>query len=387
MKPVAAFSLALVQIRDQQFSPAWKVLSNIEGKVPDSITFGKERLKLWLLLEAGSVEKAEPQFKRMVTMSLGADSANEDQTANCSFVGGVVGMLKTDGNAACIPPPTLDKAKEVLLTKVETKNAKIKLEEKLAEASKWGEELSALADKFESMGIENADSQNRSTQTEFERSKQEELQLRGDLKFAGGEKRDLQDQRKKLIQNRNHIQEDLKKEECNRPAIPINPGFAPRRPSEPRGGYKTDPKTQERKYVPPSDREVRIHQEELNLFSTYSERVAKFQKDSLEYPAKIQLWETRLVALKAQLDTADMNIATTVKTLKNMQEEIKQGIGKDLKQTGDQLDRLERFALISSIAYKHVASNDPKTKNLIRPSNFQLLDYESECFGLRKLLR
>ena len=145
--------------------------------------------------------------------------------------------------------------------------------------------------------------------------------------------------------------------------------------------------SQERKYVPPSDREVRIYQEELKLFSTYSERVAKFQKDSLEYPAKIQLWETKLVALRAEINTAALNIASTEKTLKEMQEEIKQGIGKDLKQTGDQLDQLERFALISSIAYKHVASNDPKTKNLIRPSNFQLLDYESECIRLRKSLR
>lgn len=390
VKPVAAYSLALVQIRDQQFSQAWKVLtspSNNEGAAPDSIKLGKERIKLWLLLEANSAEKAEPQLERLVTMSLVADAANGDQTASCSLIGSIVGMLKTDGGNACIKTPALEKAKQLLLTKVESKNAKTKLEEQLAEASKWGAELSELVGKFESMGIDKADELNLSTQAEFERSKQEDLQLRGDLKSAGGEKRVLEDQRKKLIQNRNHVQEDFKKEERSKPAFPVNPGPPPRHPREPSGSYKTDPKTQERKYVPPSDREKREYQEELKLSKTYSESVAKFQRDSLEYPAKIQLWETRLAALGAQTRAAELKIASTEKTLKDMQEEIKQGIGKDLKQTSDQLEQLERLAAISNIAYKHVASNDPKTKILVRPSNFQLLDYESECIILRKSLR
>jgi chromosome segregation ATPase len=296
-------------------------------------------------------------------------------------------MLKTAGNAGCISLATLEEERELLQSKIETKNAKAKLEEQLAEASKWGRELAALVGEFESMGIEKADEQNRSTQADFERAKQEELQLRGDLKFAGGEKHVLEDQRKKLIQNKNRIQEDLKKEERNKPAFPVSPGPPPRQPSKPRGSYKTDPKTQERKYVPPSDREERDYQEELKLSKTYSERVAKFQKDSAEYPAKVQRWEANLAALRSQINTAEMNVASIEKKLKEMQEEIKQGIGKDLKQTGDQLDQLERLATLSSIAYKHVASNDPKSKNLFRPSNFRILDYESECLILRKSLR
>lgn len=244
-----------------------------------------------------------------------------------------------------------------------------------------------MVGKFESMGIEKADEQNRSTQAELERSKQEELQLRGDLKSAGGEKRVLEDQRKKLIQNKNRIQENLKKEVRNKPAFPVHPGPPPRQPSKPRGSYEIDPKTQIAKYVPPSSREEKSYEEELERSKTYSKRFAKYQSDSLEYPVKLQRWEANLSTLRSQINTAEMNIASTEKTLNDMQEEIKQGIGKDLKQTGDQLEQLERLASISSIAYKHVASNDPKTKNLIRPSNFQLLDYESECIRLRKSLR
>ena len=73
--------------------------------------------------------------------------------------------------------------------------------------------------------------------------------------------------------------------------------------------------------------------------------------------------------------------------MKDMQEDIKEGIGKDYKQSGEKFEQLERFAAISSIAFKHVTSNDPKAKNLLRPSNFQLLDYDSECTQLRKSLR
>ena len=102
--------------------------------------------------------------------------------------------------------------------------------------------------------------------------------------------------------------------------------------------------------MPPPENEKREYQEEVKLSKTYSERVAKFQRDSLEYPVKIQLWETRLAALSAQINTAAVNIASTEKTIKDMQEEIKQGIGKELKQTGDQPDPSERSVAISSIA-------------------------------------
>ena len=80
-----------------------------------------------------------------------------------------------------------------------------------------------MVGKYESIGIEEAEEQNRSTQANFERTKQEELQQKGDLKFARGEKHVLEDQRKKLIQVKNRFQEELKKEErkSNRLSIEI----------------------------------------------------------------------------------------------------------------------------------------------------------------------
>ena len=73
--------------------------------------------------------------------------------------------------------------------------------------------------------------------------------------------------------------------------------------------------------------------------------------------------------------------------MKDMQEGIKQGVGKELKEAGDQAERLERFAAISNIAYKYVAAIKKEAKGPIRPSNFQLFDFEAECSRLRKSLR
>ena len=94
-----------------------------------------------------------------------------------------------------------------------------------------------------------------------------------------------------------------------------------------------------------------------------------------------------VAALQAQSKAANDAVDSIAKAMKDMQEEINQGVGKELKEAGDEAKRLERFAAISNIAYKYIASNEAKLKGLIRPSNFQLIDYEAECMRLRKSLR
>ncbi|MEQ1830514.1 MAG: hypothetical protein ABL921_31450 [Pirellula sp.] len=388
----------MVHIRENRFSEAWKSItspSKDQAIVPDSIKIGKERIKLWLLLEAGAAAQAEPQFKRLVTMSLSVDSASGDQATSCGFIGGVVGMLQADGAASYIPLPVLEKAKEQLLARVESKNAKAKLEQKLYETSQWRAELSTLVSKFESIGIEKSDKQNRSIQAEFERTKQEQLELLDDLKSARGEKNILEDQRKKWIQNRKSILAQMNTETPGKPAFPVPPGPAPHQPVRPRGSYRIDPKTQESKYVPPSDSEERRYRDDLKTYDErakkWRQRGAEYQRDLQEYPAKKQLWDekdaARRASLQSQMAAIESGFAATEKAIQDMQEDTKQGVGKDLKQTGEQLDQMKRSAAISSIAYRNVASTDTKPKHLNRPSNFQLLDYVSECAQLRKSLR
>jgi len=390
VKPVAAHALALVHIQEHQNSEAWKAITSQykeQDSAPDSIKFGREKIKLWLRLEAGKAEMAELQFDRLLTMTLGADANGTEQTEGCRFIGGVVGMLKTDASSSCIPLPILEKARGKLATKVEAKIAQTKLEEQLAEAGSWGGELSALVSKFESVGATVADEQNKSTQADFEKTKREQSQLRDDLKAAGGGKQQLDVQRRNGIKDVNVAKENLLKEKRNQPAPPIPPGPKPRQPSRPMKTYKTDPKTQERKYEEPSARELKQYEQELAAFRSWPARFTKYNADSVQYPGRVQLWKQNVAAIDAQVKAAIDAVASIEKAMKDMQEGIKQGVGKELKEAGDQAERLERFAAISNVAYKYIASNEAKAKGLIRPSNFPLIDFEAECTQMRKSLR
>ena len=385
-KPIAAYSLALVHIRENQLLEASKVLS-APSQDPESIRVGKERLKLWLTIETGSAAEAEPQFKRLVIMTLAPDSPIGDQTASCGFIGGVIGMLKTDVDAPCVPISILDKAKEALLTKVKAKTAILELEKQLAEASGWGAELSALVGKFERIGTDKAAEQNKSTQAELERAKQEQLKLRDDLKSSGGDKRDLDDQRRKKIQERKVEQENFLREKKNQPAPPVDPGRQPQQPRKPIGEYKTNPKTQKREFEEPSAREMQLYQQQKGLYDSWPNRYRQFEQDKMAYQGKVQLWQQKIATCEARVKAVDDAIKATEGAMKDMQGDIKQGVGKELKEAGDELEQYERLAAVSNLAYKHVVSNDPKAKNLFRPSNFRLLDYAAESVRLRKSIR
>ena len=292
VKPVAAHALALVHIQEHQNSEAWKAITSQykeQDSAPDSIKFGKEKIKLWLRLEAGNAEKAELQFEQLLTMTLGSDANGGEQTEGCRFIGGVVGMLKTDASSSCIPLPILEKAKEQLVTKVVAKIAKTKLEEQLAEVSSWGTELSALVSKFESVGAAKADGQNKMTQAEFEKTKREQSQLRDDLKAAGGGKQQLDVQRRKGIKDEKLAEGNLKREMLNQPVLPNEPGPQPRRPDKPQGRYKTDPKTQQRTREEPSASEQRQYEKELKSYNSWPARSQKYFNDKAQYPAKLQI--------------------------------------------------------------------------------------------------
>ncbi len=398
VQPVAAYSLALIEIREGKYSKAWKALTatpKSPESVPNTLNVGKECLKLWLLLEAGSEEKAEPQFNRLVTMSLGDLFDESDRIANCRMIGGVIGMLQSEKNAGCIASTTLEKAKELLLAKVTAKSAKTKLEEQLLEANQWGAELSAMVSKFESIGTEKAEVENRSTQAEYLKAKQTQSDLRGDLKSVGGEKQVLEDQRKKWIQNKKVVHAEMQRETPGKPDFPADPGLAPRAPTKPNGRYETDPKTKERKYIPPTNSDESQYRADMRTFddrlAKWQQKVANYHRDRLEYQGKLQLWQQidseRRTSLQTQLNAAEMGVKSAEKAIADLLAAMKQGVGSDLKQVGSKLDQLERVATISNLALKHMSSTEPKTKKLICPSNFQILDYTSECIRLRKSLR
>jgi len=380
-KPLATMAIALIYIREKRFSDAWNVLAAIPSSVSDSFKLGKERLKLWLLLESGAGEKAEAQFKQVVTMTLGLDAANTDLTANCGLIGGVVGMLRAEGDAS-ISVLTLEKGKEVLLAKIKAKNATSKLEEQFAETSQWGPELQALVGRFESVGDVKAAVLNSSTQAEYERIKQEQLELRDDLKEAGSEKRDLVENRSKWFKKMSAIVAELNREtpgKPRRPSEPRKPSKSP--PNRPRGS--PDPKTR--------DRDERDYERKNREYDESESKYEQYKRDMVVYSAQYSAWQqvdaARRAPLQAEFQRVAPEVAAAEKALKDMQNEIKQGVALDLKQNTSKHEQSKRSALISSIAFKHVTAQDAKTKRLLRPSNFNLLDYQLESTRLRKSIR
>lgn len=94
-RPVAAQTLVILEIQSARYSEAWKVLSSsTANKANSSLHIGSESLMLWLLIEAASREKAETQFKRVVSYAISSSTQSSDQCELAGFLGGVVGLLE-----------------------------------------------------------------------------------------------------------------------------------------------------------------------------------------------------------------------------------------------------------------------------------------------------
>ena len=84
-QPAAAIALGMLHIREREFSDAWKVLSahsKDQTSELDAVKIAQERLKLWLLLEAGAADKAETQLMKLVKLSTDAATGDSDLAAN-----------------------------------------------------------------------------------------------------------------------------------------------------------------------------------------------------------------------------------------------------------------------------------------------------------------
>ena len=332
---------------------------------------------------------------KLVKWSIEATPGDSDLAANCGFIGSVAGMLQSDNETPCIPKATTTQAIEQLLAKVESTNSKSKLNEQHAENRLWGTELVALVSKFEGLGQPESHQLLSSTQAELEGIRQELTQLRGELKSADGEKRVLEDHRKKWFQYRKTIVQEMAFATSGKPQYPVEPGPAPYQPIEPRGRYQVDQKTLVAKYVPPSACDTSRYRADLKSYEDRAQkwrvRAANYQRDSIEYPTKIKLWEHKDAARRASLNDekqkTETGIASTESNMKGMQDEIKNGVAKDLKGIVEQQKKLVRLVTMSDVAMRYIADKDLKHKRLIRPSSFPLLDYEKECNQLKKSLR
>lgn len=395
LKQVAEQTVALIHIRTKNYSKAWKDLTSTKDSIPpDETKLSRERLKLWLLMEAGAPEKAEAQFKWIVKAAADPSSTGSEQAAACAFLGRVDGMLQSNDAAPIIQANTIQTGKAFLL-KMDIKNVAALWDEQETEIGKWGKDLIVLANEFKSMGIQKANALNAATQAENEQAQKEQMELRGNLKLASSGKKDLEENRRKGIKMKNAMIQEMKKPTAGKPLEPRPPGNPPIQPRAPQGRNQVDPKTLAAKYVPPTAEETNRYQDELRVFQerfrNWQQLNKLYEREKREFAAKLENWykldSERRANLQARKQEAEDATSAAEKAMKDLKDEIKDGVAKELKDSSDQSEILKRKALISSIALTSVFSDDPKIQRVIRPANFQLLDYDSESLRLRKAMR
>jgi len=100
---VASQVMAVLDIKAQKYSEAWKQLKGHEDKLesaPASLSLGHETLKLWLLIEANRQPQSDEQFRKVVKLILDHDISEESRLKGIAVLGKLMGICDSlDGNS------------------------------------------------------------------------------------------------------------------------------------------------------------------------------------------------------------------------------------------------------------------------------------------------
>jgi hypothetical protein len=396
-RTIASQSLAIIYIRANRYSDAWKALATLPSEAKqktDSLSMGTARLRVWLLLEAQSKASAEKEFKQCVLQAIDKSASDADRKQCIEWLASAIGLLQSAEEDSCVSPETVDKAHKAL-ERDATEVTKTRIHEQIDSAKSWAAELTERFSEFDVLGVEKAEALQMKHQSEFQEAKLELESLRKEMKEQDREKDSIDDQRKQLVRVRNEIIRQFNLETPGKPVFPIAPK-QPKRPSLPRTVYKTDNRTGQRvedenatrREKDDYDAQLKKYREEER---TYNEKRMKFEQDSQTYPARLQAWTDRDAArrqdLQAKKLSTEQEIAGKLNALKAIQDSIQAGPGAERKSLSQKMESLERTSAIAFIALKFLKSDDAKSKTLFRPSNFELLDLEWEATRLQKNLR
>lgn len=397
IKPIASQAMAILEIRQGNNSKAWKILAS-QSKVlelaPVPLRLGHEKLILWLLLEAESKDAAESQFKRLVTSSISQELPDVERRDAYSFLGSAIGMLLSAGDANCIPAATVEQGRTLLGT-VGSKLALEQLRQGGELADQWHDDLQARIKEFENAGFEKS--------TEILKSQEQDyadaIRKESELKLANAEDR----------KKRNTLDHELKDFSLKQKKLQVElntptPGKPPQpsRPSQPKDPgkhyenvYTTDSKTgkvtSKSSETSASSAANREYSEERRA---YPSKLRKYQEDMRIYPARLNAWErknaARLADLQANKQLVDDGYSNTHKEIEDSKSRIRDRIEQS-KATAKKIGIFHDDYLKASVAMEHTKLAAQKPKALARPSNFSLLDFESEVLrlerGLREVLR
>jgi hypothetical protein len=384
-KAEASQAMAIIDIRQRKFSEAWKLLSGQSASVASahaSLRIGHEKLMLWLQLEANLADKTESQFQRLLTIATNKDTREFDRRDLCYFLGSVTGMLKSDQNQKLVAVATLDKT-QTALESLESELAAYQFKLGLQAAEQWAEVLESRIQEFSTVGNDKSRSLLDSIQKELEEAIAKRLETKDDLREATHLKTALENEAKKLRANQKGLEKAWKTETPGRPREPSRPS----QPRKPRTEYKKDSKTGQQ--VPDTNANRANEREYERDLAEYRSDLRRYESDKASYPARLAAWEqvdaARRDQLLAQKKAVDEELAAKASVVEKSRAESKEQLelSKGLVEAEKQA---RRSVAIASVAFQYSNSGNRAGKSLIRPSNFQLLDFESEVVRLEKCL-
>jgi hypothetical protein len=195
----------------------------------------------------------------------------------------------------------------------------------------------------------------------------------------------IEDERKKLVANQNMIEKASRTLTPGKPREPKRPSSTP--PRTPTKVYKMDSKTGQRIYD--SEANARNEREYREDCRDHEERLQRYRNEMANYAVQFIRWKqldtARRDQLRANKKIVDDALKAKQPEVNAAQDAFKAQVALS-KESNAAAKQMQRTLAIATIAARALISPDP-TQSLIRPSNFQILDFESAVFRLQKCLR
>lgn len=380
---IASQSAAILHIQENRFSDAWSCLQP-ESDRDETLQLSKERLKLWLLLEAESAGRAEEQFKKLVRLTLEPDLDEKERATMAEFLGGVIGMLRTQDSQTTIEQSTLETAERVLKN-LSQRAAVMRFSERMQRSNQRAVAFVSRLREFESIDLDAAEKIVTDLRVANQENEREMAALKSEAKEQGKEKEDLEKSRRRLFDDMKVLQVKLNIEAPNKP-FPPKPPTAPR---EPKPTYKINRETGQREIDrKPSLSEISKYQREL---AKYRKDENRYFQDLKDYPQRLAQWnqleKIRRESVLAEIANTNKSIKELDAEISGAKESIRTGVAKELKDSNGDSKTLKEQLYIAERTLNHLQDGDAKPQSLFRPSHFDLLDFSSESARMKQLLQ
>lgn len=363
LKCLAQQSMALLLIRSNRFSEAWKQLAEVDTLLNDTsvgLRFQQAKLKLWLLVQARSPQ-AEDQLKALVTQVLKTDTKENDRQDACLFLGKLLKVLHGCEVSCGVSKPIIDRTKQLLETQ-SSQPSVASFQSGWSASQDWEREVRSLLARCTDKAASQLVAEELSRRQQATEKLCSEVEARH--KDEKTKENELDVQRRAALRHQKELVVDMR-----RPT----PGM-PRQPTmEHVSGTGSKSTTSERKtYDKERDR-------------AYD----KYQKEVSEYPAKLQAWQDRdrvrrellaknKSAADAALSAAEMKVSA--------QEAIVDGLHNQLRLHEVAIDGLCHQLSAARALAARTDNSTPTIDLLQKPAYYPIIDFSQEAMRLSKMV-